>query len=179
MRFCIDVRTVRVLLPFASCRLQVFQIEQGFESEFDDLDQDSAIHFIAEIPADTARQFDPALTGCDPVAVAAGRIYQVMYRPDSNKPDAPTYPMEMVFSIGRVCCLKAFRGQGLGQLILRKMTDSAKRLGANRLILHSQVDKVAFYQKDGFSVIQHDGRDWQFDEDGQPHVGMQLSLDTL
>ena len=153
-------------------------MEQGFESEFDDLDKDTAIHFIAEVPIDVARQIDPELTGNDQAAVAAGRMYQVPYRPDVSKPDAPSYPLELVFSVGRVCCLKAFRGQGLGQLILGKMTNSATRLGANRIILHSQVDKVAFYTKYGFSVIQVNDKDWAFDEDGQPHIGMQMLLDN-
>ena len=161
-------------------RLQVFQIEQGFDPEFDELDKDSAIHFVAELPASIAREHDAQMIEGEYHAVAAGRIYQVLYRPDADsKPDRPTYPLEMVFSLGRVCCLKAFRGHGLGNIILKKMMDTAQRLGANRLTLHSQADKTGFYLKHGFAVVQHECKDWCFDEDGQPHVGMQLTCGNL
>ncbi|KAL0042739.1 hypothetical protein WJX79_009274 [Trebouxia sp. C0005] len=62
----------------AAIRTQVFQIEQGFDPEFDELDKESAIHFVAE----------------------------------------------------------------------------------------------------DLSVVQHEGQDWCFDEDGQPHVGMQLTCES-
>ena len=84
----------------------------------------------------------------------------------------------MVFRMGRICCLKPFRGQGLGRLILDKMTSTAKRLGANKLVLDAQADKVDFYAKSGFSKIQLDGKDWCFEDEGNPHVGMQLLCDT-
>ncbi len=158
--------------------LQVFQVEQGYDPEFDELDKDSAIHFIAEVPVSVAKQYDNNVKDGEFHAVAAGRFYQVLYKPGDSKPDGPTYPLEMVFSLGRLCCLKPFRGQGIGKLLLEKMMSTAKRLGANKLILHSQADKVGFYTKNGFTVIQHEGKDWCFDEDGQPHVGMHLECDT-
>lgn len=153
----------------------MFQIEQGYDPEFDELDKDSAIHFIAELPASVAQEYCQNVQDINH-AVAAGRIYQVLYKPEGDsKPDGPTYPLEMVFSIGRVCCLKPLRGHGLGHLILGKMMNTAKRLGADRLVLHAQADKVAFYTKSGFSVIQYQGGDWCFNEDGTPHIGMQLA----
>ena len=84
----------------------------------------------------------------------------------------------MVFSLGRICCLKSFRGQGLGPLILNKMISIAKRLGANKLVLSAQADKVGFYAQSGFSVIQQDGKDWCFEDEGNPHVCMQLVCDS-
>lgn len=159
--------------------MQVFQVEQGYETEFDELDKDSAIHFIAELPASTAQIYNTDVPNGEFYAIAAGRIYQMLYKPEGDgKPDRPTYPLEMVFSLGRVCCRTPFRGQGIGRLILNKMMDTAQRLGADRLILHSQADKVEFYIKSGFVVIQHAGNDWCFDEDGQPHVGMQFICDN-
>ncbi|KAL0018060.1 hypothetical protein WJX77_007966 [Trebouxia sp. C0004] len=132
----------------AAIRTQVFQVEQGYDPEFDELDKESAIHFIAEVPTSIALEHDAQLIDGEFHAVAAGRIYQ------------------------------AFRGHGLGNIILKKMMDTAQRLGANRLILHSQANKTGFYMKHGFAVIQHEGKDWCFDEDGQPHVGMQLNCDN-
>lgn len=152
--------------------------EQGYYPEFDDLDTTSAIHFTAEVPSDIARTIDESLQGSAAYAVATARIYQLLYKPDGGPPDGPTYPLEMVFCIGRVACLKAFRGHGIGSLILEKAMSTAKRLGADRLVLHSQADKTGFYKRAGFSTMQVNGEDWCFDEDKHPHVGMQLTCDA-
>ena len=169
-----------LLLAYLLAGLQVFQVEQGYRSEFDDLDKDSAIHFIAEVPATTAQERGLDETSAEFCTVAAGRFYQVLYEHGGNSaPDGPSYPLEMVFRIGRVCCLKPVRGLGIGHLILGKMIDTAKRLGANKLVLHAQADKVAFYAKEGFAVIQLEGQDWCFEDEGKPHVGMQMLCDAL
>lgn len=157
----------------------MFQVEQGYKHEFDQLDGDAAIHFVAEVPASVAAQLDSSLHGGGEYqAVAAGRIYQLLYKAEECKPNSPAYPLEMVFSLGRICCLKPFRGQGLGLLILNKMVSTAKRLGANKLVLNAQADKVGFYARSGFTVIQQDGKDWCFEDEGNPHVGMQLLCDS-
>ena len=158
---------------------QVFQQEQGYQDEFDELDKESAIHFIAEVPTHIAAQVDPSLQAGEYHAVAAGRIYQMLYQPGKDsKPNSPSYPLEMVFALGRICCLQSFRGHGLGRMVLNKMTSTAKRLGANKLVLNAQADKVAFYAKSGFSIIQLDGQDWCMEDEGNPHVGMQLLCDN-
>lgn len=154
--------------------MQVFIKEQGYFPEFDELDTTNAIHFIAQLPAALAQDIDSTEHDGGFCAIATARIYQLLYNPDGGPPDGPTYPLEMVFCIGRVACLKAFRGHGIGKLILDKAMSTAKRLGANKLVLHAQADKVGFYKRAGFDVIQSDGKDWCFDEDKHPHVGMQL-----
>lgn len=156
----------------------MFIREQGYYPEFDDLDTTNAIHFIAEVPAEAAKTLDSTVIGSEPCAVATARIYQLLYKPEGGPPDGPTYPLEMVFCIGRVACLKAFRGHGIGKVILEKAMSTAKRLGANRLVLHSQADKTGFYKCAGFSAVQVEGKDWCFDEDKHPHVGMQLACDA-
>lgn len=156
----------------------MFIREQGYYPEFDALDTTNAIHFVAELPTETARTVDSTVTSNEPYAVATARIYQLLYQSQGGPPDGPTYPLEMVFCIGRVACLKAFRGHGIGTLILEKAMSTAKRLGANRLVLHSQADKTGFYQRAGFSAVQVEGKDWCFDEDKHPHVGMQLTCDA-
>lgn len=131
------------------------------------------------MPTAIAAQFDANLQGGEYQAVAAGRIYQKVYKAGSeNIPNSPAYPLEMVFALGRICCLKPLRGQGLGLLILNKMMSIAERLGANRLVLAAQADKTGFYAKSGFSVIQQDGKDWCFEDEGNPHIGMQLVCDS-
>ena len=156
----------------------MFIKEQGYFPEFDELDTTNAIHFIAQIPAATAKSVDESVQEEGFHAIATARIYQLLYNPDGVPPDGPEYPLQMVFCIGRVACLKTYRGHGIGKLILDKAFSTASRLGANKIVLHSQADKVGFYKQAGFSVIQVDGKDWCFEEDKHPHVGMQRLCDA-
>ncbi len=73
--------------------------------------------------------------------------------------------------IGRMAVLAKFRGKGVGKQILRKLVDLAASQGAQRIILHSQVSAISFYEKLGFQA-QGDA----YDEAGIPHRNMMLTL---
>ncbi|MCH7394969.1 GNAT family N-acetyltransferase [Acinetobacter dispersus] len=74
-------------------------------------------------------------------------------------------------SVGRVAVLKAYRGQGLGQMIMLNIIDFAKQQGRAFLHLSSQVHAMSFYQQLGF-VVQGD----EYDECGIPHIEMIMSM---
>ncbi|WP_336042202.1 GNAT family N-acetyltransferase [Acinetobacter dispersus] len=74
-------------------------------------------------------------------------------------------------SVGRVAVLKAYRGQGLGQMIMLNIIDFAKQQGRAFLYLSSQVHAMSFYQQLGF-VVQGD----EYDECGIPHIEMRMPL---
>ncbi|MGA6137855.1 GNAT family N-acetyltransferase [Acinetobacter dispersus] len=74
-------------------------------------------------------------------------------------------------SVGRVAVLKAYRGQGLGQMIMLNIIDFAKQQGRAFLYLSSQVHAMSFYQQLGF-VVQGD----EYDECGIPHIEMIMSM---
>ncbi|NIE97362.1 GNAT family N-acetyltransferase [Acinetobacter sp. Tr-809] len=74
-------------------------------------------------------------------------------------------------SVGRVAVLKAYRGQGLGQMIMLDIIAFAKQQGRAFLHLSSQVHAMSFYQQLGF-VVQGD----EYDECGIPHIEMIMSM---
>lgn len=77
-------------------------------------------------------------------------------------------------SVGRVAVLKAYRGQGLGQMIMLEIISYAQKQRRSVLTLSSQVHAISFYEKLGFTV-QGDS----YDECGIPHIEMTMSLNTL
>lgn len=71
--------------------------------------------------------------------------------------------------IGRMAVLDQFRGQGIGQQILKKLMLYAREKGVTSLVLHSQVSAIPFYEKMGF-IAQGP----IYDEAGIPHRNMML-----
>jgi predicted GNAT family N-acyltransferase len=76
-------------------------------------------------------------------------------------------------SVGRVAVLKAYRGQGIGRMIMLEIIRQAHQQDRKFLHLSSQVHAISFYEKLGFS-IQGDA----YDECGIPHIKMQLVIET-
>ena len=77
-------------------------------------------------------------------------------------------------SVGRVDVLKAYRGQGLGQMIMLEIIGYAQKQRRSVLTLSSQVHAISFYEKLGFTVQGN-----SYDECGIPHIEMTMSLNTL
>lgn len=101
-------------------RLEVFVKEQGFEEEFDDIDE-TAAHIVL---------FD----GSHPVGVC--RIF--------------TDPGSGRVMIGRVAVRKAFRGRGLGADIIKAAEKYAAESGINKIWIHSQEQAAGFYSALGY-----------------------------
>ncbi|WP_151790308.1 GNAT family N-acetyltransferase [Acinetobacter junii] len=76
-------------------------------------------------------------------------------------------------SVGRVAVLKAYRGHGIGSMIMLEIIQQAHQQDRKFLQLSSQVHAISFYEKLGFS-IQGDA----YDECGIPHIKMQLVIET-
>ena len=74
---------------------------------------------------------------------------------------------EQIGQIGRMAVLPRFRNKGFGRAILEKLMDQARVEGIVRLMIHSQVTAIPFYEKQGFQ-IQGD----IYDEAGIPHRNM-------
>lgn len=101
-------------------RLEVFVKEQGFEEEFDDIDE-TAAHIVL---------FD----GSHPVGVC-----RVFTDPESGR-----------VMIGRVAVRKAFRGKGLGADIIKAAEEYAAENGVNEIWIHSQEQAAGFYSAIGY-----------------------------
>ncbi len=88
----------------------------------------------------------------DGEAAATGRIYH-----DGSQ-----------FRMGRICVLKEYRGQGIGDLAVRLLLYKAFRF-ANQLYISAQAYLEDFYKKFGFETVGE-----SFMEEGIPHVDMVL-----
>ena len=77
-------------------------------------------------------------------------------------------------SVGRVAVLKAYRGQGLGQMIMLEIISYAQKQRLSVLTLSSQVHAISFYEKLGFTVQGN-----SYDECGISHIEMTMNLNTL
>ncbi len=73
--------------------------------------------------------------------------------------------------IGRMAVLKEFRNQGIGRAILEKLIHIAQERGITKMILHSQVSAIPFYEGLGFKA---EGP--VYDEAGIAHRNMMLIL---
>jgi predicted GNAT family N-acyltransferase len=73
--------------------------------------------------------------------------------------------------IGRMAVLKAWRGYGVGALLLRALVEQARNCGHATARLNAQVHAAGFYRRCGFEASGP-----EFIEAGIPHVAMQRDL---
>ncbi|SMB79629.1 Predicted N-acyltransferase, GNAT family [Desulfonispora thiosulfatigenes DSM 11270] len=102
-------------------REKVFVEEQGFQNEFDEID-DKATHLII---TDNGK------------AVATGRLFI------SNT-------KENVYTIGRVAVLLEYRNLNLGNKVLEFLEEKAKEEGSHKIELSAQCEVQRFYEKNGY-----------------------------
>ena len=101
-------------------RTEVFIKEQKFEYELDEVDE-VATHFVV---------FDNAMP------IATCRVY---------------FDFELnSYMVGRICVLKAYRGQKIGILLMQTAEDFVRDKGGERLCLRAQCRVVPFYEKCGY-----------------------------
>ena len=138
--------TVKVYdkIPYEAKKIRedVFVKEQGFKAEFDGID-DFAVHFV---------MFDD-----DKNAVAVCRAFT-----EEN-------PKE--YHLGRLAVRKEYRGQHLGEEILKEAEMHIKSLGGKAVLLSAQVRVSDFYAKQGYEKFG----DIYYDE-FCPHIMMKKEL---
>ena len=141
----------------------MYRIKQG---DWDQLQQDAKLIrtqvFICEQGITEADEWD------DQDVISQ---HFVIY--DQDQPIATARLLENN-SVGRVAVLKAYRGQGLGQMIMLEIISYAQKQRRSVLTLSSQVHAISFYKKLGFTVQGN-----SYDECGIPHIEMTMSLNTL
>ena len=76
--------------------------------------------------------------------------------------------------IGRVAVLPEYRHRKVGTYILAFLERKAVSIGCTRIELHAQTDKLPFYEKAGYHII--DGE--VFLDENMPHVIVGKSLKT-
>ncbi len=114
--------SIHTLLPNAAktIREAVFIKEQGFQNEFDDIDQ-KAIHFV---------MWD------ETKPIATCRLFQ--------NDDQSTY------TLGRLAVVQAYRGKSIGSMLIQEAEQYVQKNGGNSIILHAQCGAAKFYRKRGY-----------------------------
>ncbi|MBT7742065.1 MAG: GNAT family N-acetyltransferase [Opitutae bacterium] len=98
---------------------------------------------------------------------------QVVATDDDNNP-VGTGRMQPDGKIGRLAVLDSWRGQGIGQKMLRVLVETAEKKGFQEVFLHAQVHAASFYEKCGF----HKNGE-EFLEAGIPHVKMTRNMSKI
>ena len=123
-------------------RYKVFTLEQGFDKDVDlDKFDKKSVHILV-------------YENDEPVATA--RLFR---------------EIGYTFHIGRLAVLKEYRKKGVGSYTLKILEDEAKKRGAERIVLGSQIDKSEFYEKNGYMRFGD-----VFDDAGYPHIMMEKKI---
>lgn len=147
-------------------RRRVFMDEQGYENEFDAIDDDpSCLHITLHV--------DGELAGCARVFPAS---VERALTPDAPCPpacvlDEGAAPSE-VYLLGRVAILPEFRRRGLATAIVQTSDTAACDAGAKVCKLHAQEYVRDLYAKLGYVQIS----DVDYEDEGQPHLWMAKRL---
>lgn len=101
-------------------RNRVFQDEQGFEDEFDEIDENNRAK------------------------------HMVIYKNGEPIATCRFFKINDEYKIGRIAVVKEYRGQGIGKMIVRCAEEKVYELGGRELSLSSQVRVQGFYEKLGY-----------------------------
>lgn len=143
-------------------RRAVFMEEQGYENEFEAIDDDAAcIHVVLYV--------DGELAGC--ARVFPGELERVL-NPTAPQPPACALDGDarpgQTYLLGRVAVLPAFRRRGLARELVAACEDAARKAGALLIKLHAQEYIRALYAAAGYEQIS----EVDYEDEGQPHLWM-------
>lgn len=147
-------------------RRAVFMEEQGYENEFEPLDDVPAcIHVTAYVGSE--------LVGC---ARTFPEPLEHSFAPDAPHAPACSYDggllPDEVYLLGRVAVLAPWRRRGLAATLVVEAERAAVRAGARVMKLHAQEYVQVLYRKLGYEPIAP----VDYEDEGQPHLWMAKRL---
>lgn len=102
-------------------------------------------------------------------------IYVVIYQDQSLKLPMATGRFQKMdthtVKPGRICTLKAYRGKGLGAVIVHELEKIGLQQGCRFSCIHGEVTAATFYEKQGYKVVSE-----EFWEDGAMCVELRKDL---
>ena len=146
----------------ALVRRAVFVDEQGYEIEFDQIDEASdCIHVTLYV--------DGQLTGCS-------RVFpeELERAADAEAPVSPACDLDEgvaageTYIMGRVAVLSTMRRRGLASKIVEASEAAARDASAKLIKLHAQEYVLPLYVKAGYTQIAP----VDYEDEGQPHAWM-------
>lgn len=146
----------------ARVRRSVFMDEQGYEDEFDAIDEDvRCLHVTLYVEGE--------LAGC-------ARVFpeQLERALAPTSPQSPSCELDAqatpgtTYLLGRVAVLPSYRRQGLASKIVEASDAAAKEAGAKLIKLHAQEYVLGLYAAQGYEQIAP----VDYEDEGQPHAWM-------
>ena len=134
------------LAPAREVRTRVFVEEQGYTPE-DEYDDMDAISWHV-------------LVSVDEKVVATGRVFL----------------SEGKYKVGRICVLEEYRGQGLGDMVVRMLLDRALQAGASGLHISAQSYVVGMYERFGFRRV---GEPYRLPGDTRDHIDLYAKAEEI
>ena len=150
----------------AVVRQAVFMDEQGYEDEFEPLDDDPrCLHVTLYADGELA---------------ACGRTFPeaLEHELTPNKPQSPTCALDAIaevgetYIIGRVAVLPSQRRHGLATRVIEACDAAAREQGAKLIKLHAQKYVQGLYASCGYEPISP----VDYEDEGQPHLWMAKAL---
>lgn len=147
-------------------RRAVFMDEQGYENEFEAIDDDASCILVVLYA-------DGELAGC-------GRVFpEELERTLSPEiPQSPACALDegvdegKTYLLGRVAVLPALRGRGVARSIVAACERAARDAGAQLIKLHAQEYIKGLYAGLGYQQIS----EVDYEDEGQPHLWMAKRL---
>lgn len=138
--------------PAREIRKNVFIDEQGFEEEYDEIDE-VAVHFVLfeDEPSSIER------SSIEQSAIATCRVF---WNEEMN-----------AYTLGRLAVIAKSRGKNIGSILVHEVEKYVRLRGGTEIVLHAQCRASEFYRKLGFAEFGE-----VQDEEGCPHIWMRKPL---
>lgn len=135
----------------------------NYQSDFEDLHYVRNLVFVVEQQIPVALEFDEL----------DQQSYLFMAR-DMERQPIGTARLSPEGKLGRMAVLPEWRGQGVGQSLLRAVIEKARNLNLPKITAHAQLNALGFYEKAGFIKVGE-----VFSEVGIPHQVVQIPLQPI
>lgn len=138
--------------PAREIRKNVFIDEQGFEEEYDEIDE-AAVHFVLF-------EDEPSLIEQSAIVQSAIATCRVFWNEEMN-----------AYTLGRLAVIAKSRGKNIGSTLVHEVEKYVRLRGGTEIVLHAQCRASEFYRKLGFAEFGE-----VQDEEGCPHIWMRKPL---
>jgi predicted GNAT family N-acyltransferase len=135
----------------------------NYQSDFDDLHYVRNLVFVDEQQIPVELEFDALDQQC----------HLFMARDMQSRPIG-TARLSPEGKLGRMAVLAEWRGQGVGQSLLRAVIEKARNLNLPKITAHAQLGALGFYEKSGFIKMGE-----VFSEVSIPHQAVEMRLQPM
>jgi predicted GNAT family N-acyltransferase len=135
----------------------------NYQSDFEDLHYVRNLVFVVEQQIPVELEFD-----------ALDQQSYLFIARDMQRLPIGTARLSPEGKLGRMAVLAEWRGQGVGQSLLRAVIEKARHLNLPKVTAHAQLSALGFYEKSGFIKVGD-----VFSEVGIPHQAVQIPLQAI